>query len=415
MSPRTFRVLAPRARLLIIILAVVCCSQRTSANHHQLSRTIQPNTDEETQQKAAMDVIRRLIDDKADDVAIKINFNLPGNYFKVRISASSMHKFSFIMSKSTRFSSRKLRKTNNSRTLRIEASNGVSACKALQHYLKHFCGAHVSWDGNQLPELDEFPTANIEMRASSEIIYYQNVCTHSYSFSWWSWSEWQRHIDWIAFSGIKLTLAPFQEDVWTEVFADFGLNQTDIDEHLAGPGFFAWQRMGNLRGWGGKLSPNFIKFSSDLQRRMIKALNELGISVALPAFDGHLPIHFRQLFPSANFSVVGAWNNFPPNYCCPLFVDPIEPLFQEIGRKFLQRMTEKYGTNHIYFSDPFNEVAPAHRTGQYLRDVSASIYAAMKSTDPKAIWLLQGWMFINDPLWTDELIEAFLTAVPKVS
>lgn len=98
MSPRTFRVLAPRARLLIIILAVVCCSQRTSANHHQLSRTIQPNADEETQQKAAMDVIRRLIDDKADDVAIKINFNLPGNYFKVRISASSMHKFSFIMS-----------------------------------------------------------------------------------------------------------------------------------------------------------------------------------------------------------------------------------------------------------------------------------------------------------------------------
>lgn len=74
-----------------------------SGNHHQLSRTIKPNTDEETQQQAAHDVIRRLIADKAENVAIKINFNLPGNYFQVRtfISSlagrSSMNKFSFLM------------------------------------------------------------------------------------------------------------------------------------------------------------------------------------------------------------------------------------------------------------------------------------------------------------------------------
>jgi Alpha-N-acetylglucosaminidase (NAGLU) tim-barrel domain len=62
-----------------------------------------------------------------------------------------------------------------------------------------------------------------------------------------------------------------------------------------------------------------------------------------------MPIHFRKLFPNANFSVVEKWNNFPPKYCCPLFVDPIEPLFQEIGHKFLSRLTQKYGTNHIFF------------------------------------------------------------------
>ena len=307
-----------------------------------------------------------------------------------------------------------IRKTNNSEILRIEASNGASACKGFHYYLKYFCKAHLSWDGNQIPKLDEFPTANVEMEASSEIIYYQNVCTHSYSYSWWTWTEWRKHIDWIALSGITLTLAPFQEDVWTEVYKEYGMSQNEIDEHLAGPGFFAWQRMGNIRGWGGKLPSNFIKFSSELQEMMMKSLNELGISVALPAFDGHLPIHFRNFFPNASFSTVEKWNNFPPEYCCPLFVDPIDPLFQEIGRKFLLRLTQKYGTNHIYFSDPFNEVQPRVADANYLREVSESIYSAMKSVDSNSIWLLQGWMFVKNPLWTDNLIESFLTAVSQV-
>ena len=265
-----------------------------------------------------------------------------------------------------------------------------------------------------MPSLDEFPVANIEVKASSEIIYYQNVCTHSYSFTWWKWKDWRRHIDWIAFSGITLTLAPFQEDVWMEVYDEYGLTQDQIVQHLAGPGFFAWQRMGNLRGWGGKLSPTFTKFASGNQKKMINALNELGISVALPAFDGHLPVQFQKLFPAAKFSIVERWNDFPDEYCCPLFVEPLDPLFQEIGEKFLKKVTEKYGTNHIYFSDPFNEVQPKIAEANYLKNVSKSIYSAMSAVDPKAIWLLQGWMLVRTDQWPNNLVEAFLTAVPKV-
>lgn len=75
------------SRIVIILLAISFNS--ATGNRQQLSSAIRPNTDEETQQQAALAVIRRLIADKADDVAIKVNFNLPGNYFKVRISAPS--------------------------------------------------------------------------------------------------------------------------------------------------------------------------------------------------------------------------------------------------------------------------------------------------------------------------------------
>lgn len=253
------------------------------------------------------------------------------------------------------------------------------------------------------------------MKADSKIIYYQNVCTHSYSYSFWTWKEWRKHIDWIALNGITLTLAPFQEDIWTEIYKEYGLTQKEVDEDLAGVGFFAWQRMGNIRGWGGPVTSSFIDSSSNLQNQMIKALNELGISIALPAFDGHLPIPFKSLFPNSSFTTTTQWNNFPPQYCCPLFIEPTDPLFREIGEKFLRKMIEKYGTNHIYFSDPYNEVQPAQASEDYLRNVSKSIFSAMEAVDPDSIWLLQGWFMVNSPVfWTDELVEAFLTAVPKV-
>lgn len=298
----------------------------------------------------------------------------------------------------------------------ITASSGVAACKGFHYYLKYFCKCHLSWEGYRLENLKNgFPEADFEMQSSSDIVYYQNVCTHSYSFTWWNKEDWRRHIDWIALSGITLTLAPFQEDIWTEVYRDFGLNESAIDEDLSGPGFFAWQRMGNIRGWGGPLTSNFKRRGAQLQEFMIKELNDLGISVALPAFDGHLPVQFKKLFPLANLSVVEQWNEFPANYCCPLFLDPTDELFKTIGTKFIEKVVSKYGTNHIYFADSFNEVDPRIADETYLANVSRGIFSVINDFDKNAVWLLQGWMFVKNPFWGDNLIEAFLTAVPQVN
>lgn len=69
-------------------------------NDQLLSDTIRPNTNEETQEQAALSVIRRLIGEKAEDIVIKINFNLTGHYFKVRNFAQRyrMNKLSPLIS-----------------------------------------------------------------------------------------------------------------------------------------------------------------------------------------------------------------------------------------------------------------------------------------------------------------------------
>lgn len=83
---------------------------------------------------------------------------------------------------------------------------------------------------------ESLPDVNVTETSVSRFIYYQNVCTWSYSFAWWQWPDWQRHIDWIAMQGITLTLAPVQELVWSRVYTELGLNQHEIDDHFAGPG-----------------------------------------------------------------------------------------------------------------------------------------------------------------------------------
>lgn len=72
-------------KLIIVVFALFV---GFTSGDDELAKTIRPTTDEDTQQKAALDVVRRLIGDKADNVVIKINFNLPGNYFKVRTFTS---------------------------------------------------------------------------------------------------------------------------------------------------------------------------------------------------------------------------------------------------------------------------------------------------------------------------------------
>lgn len=250
-------------------------------------------------------------------------------------------------------------------------------------------------------------------KADSEIIYFQNVCTFSYTYVWWTFEDWRKHIDWIAMHGINLVLAPFQEDVWNELYNEVGMASDEIRAHFTGPAFLAWLRMGNLRGWGNSLDNEFLDYSSQLQKKVIREYQRLGINFAIPSFAGHVPVAFKRLYPTTKFQRASGWNNFPESNCCPLFIDPTDPLFFEIGTKFLNKTIEKYGTSHIYFADPFNELVPHTNEPEYLKNVSKAIYNVMETVDPEAIWLLQGWMFYNEAkFWKNPQIEAFLTAVP---
>lgn len=141
-----------------------------------------------------------------------------------------------------------------------------------------------------------------------------------------------------------------------------------------------------MRGWGGPLSGNFKNFSANLQKKIIKQLRDLGITVVLPAFSGHVPLAFKRIFPNASLTYAQKWGKFPEAYCCPLFLDPSDPLYGIVGEKFLKQVIRQYGTDHIYFADPFNEIRPRYADASYLGNSSLAMYDTMKKVDQHAVW-----------------------------
>lgn len=301
--------------------------------------------------------------------------------------------------------------------LRIRASTGVAAVWGLHYYLKKYCKNHLGWQVGRisipevLPEVDEFVEANDRFR------YYQNVCTASYSFVWWGESDWDDHLEWMAMNGINLALAPFaQEAAWGRIYRKIGMTEEEISKHFTGPAFLSWLRMGNVRGWGGPLLNNWHDIQIALQHRVVDKMYRLGMVPVFPAFSGHVPKAFARIYPNTTFHKVNSWNGFSDRYGSGLFMDPSEPLFKTIGGLFLNQFTTQLGYSHIFTADPFNEVElqSTHWSTALVQETARSIFSTMTRVDENAVWLLQNWMFVHDPvLWPKDRIEAFLTAVPN--
>lgn len=296
----------------------------------------------------------------------------------------------------------------------IIGSSGVAAAWGFHYYIKVYCKAHISWSGVQLALPKSLPVVDgVKIVSNDYFRYYQNVCTVSYSSVWWNWTRWEQEIDWMALNGINLPLAfTGQEEIFRRVYLKLNFTQNDLDEFFAGPAFEAWGRMGNIDGWGGPIPENWYIGQIDLQHQILKRMREFGMTPVLPAFSGHVPRAIVNLYPNANVTQLDDWNGFNETYCCSYLLDFNDPLFQTIGSSFIVEMMMEFDVDHIYNCDTFNEMTPPSSDLQYLSNASASVFNAMTAADPEAIWLMQGWAFLNS-FWNTTLVKALVTGVPS--
>ncbi|GER27712.1 alpha-N-acetylglucosaminidase [Striga asiatica] len=316
--------------------------------------------------------------------------------------------------------------SRDSTEIMIKGTTAVDMTSGLHWYLKYSCGAHVSWDktgGAQLstvPEPGSLPPVSDEDVMIQRPIpwnYYQNVVTSSYSYVWWDWARWEKEIDWMALQGVNLPLAfTGQEAIWQKVFAEFNITQQELNDFFGGPAFLAWARMGNLHGWGGPLTQNWLDKQLQLQKQILFRMVQLGMTPVLPAFSGNVPAAMKAIFPMANISRLGNWNtvNGNPRWCCTYLLDPSDPLFVEIGVAFIKRQIKEYGdVTDIYSCDTFNENSPPTSDPAYISSLGSAVYEAMSKANNDAVWLMQGWLFYSDSLfWKPPQMKALLHSVP---
>lgn len=134
-----------------------------------------------------------------------------------------------------------------------------------------------------------------------------------------------------------------------------------------------------------------------------------------------------------------AWEGFHETY----WLDPRDPLFAKVARRFLELYTQAYGAGEFYLADAFNEMLPpvaddgsdvaAAKYGDSIANFDAArakavppaqrdarlaaygqaLYRSIAQVNPKATWVMQGWLFGADcAFWQPQAIAAFLGKVP---
>ena len=68
-------------------------------------------------------------------------------------------------------------KTTAASKLQIKGTSGVACSLGLQHFLKNYCQAHISWSGDQLKIPKPFPTVKDLLRITLPYRYSNVYCT----------------------------------------------------------------------------------------------------------------------------------------------------------------------------------------------------------------------------------------------
>jgi len=325
--------------------------------------------------------------------------------------------------------------------LHVQGSSRVALAHGAYAYLGSIGAASVSWEGTRSALPSRYPAqSGALVRTPFQHRAYLNTCTYGYTSPFWDWSRWEKEIDWMALHGVDMPLAmEGQEAIWQALWREFKVDEGALADYFSGPAFAPWQRMGNIEGYAAPLPQAWIDSKRDLQKKILQRMRALDMKPVLPAFAGYVPKAFAQAHPEAKIYRMRAWEGFHETY----WLDPADPLFARIAKRFIELYTQSYGTGEYYLADAFNEMLPpisddgsdvaaakygdstantddahAREVPEALRDqrlaaYGEAIYRSIASANPNATWVMQGWLFGADrEFWKPEAIAAFLERVP---
>ncbi|ATL43985.1 alpha-N-acetylglucosaminidase [Elizabethkingia miricola] len=274
--------------------------------------------------------------------------------------------------------------------LYISASSASAASRGLDWYVKHYAHQSISHFGNNIRNINRLPVVSPLLKKTSLVPYRYalNYCTINYSFSFYTWEDWEKELDWMALNGVNIMLAPVgTELVWYNTLLKLGYTDADAKAFIPGPAFTAWWLMGNLEGWGGSVSMDMMKQQAELQRKILKRMKELGIEPVLQGFYGIVPHDLKNKINEAKVIEQGKWAG---GFQRPGILDPTTKLFSKIADTYYAEMKNLYGEDIHYFGgEPFHEGGKTN--GLDLRNVAESIQTSMQKNYPNSTWVLQGW------------------------
>lgn len=300
--------------------------------------------------------------------------------------------------------------------LEITGSDPVALCRGFYDFAGSNGGAIYSWSGSNLTMPSPANAGEKTVISPFPNHYYFNVCTFGYSMPYWDWTRWEKEIDWMALHGFNMPLAQnAYEAIIARVWKKMGLTDEEINGYFSAPAHLPWNRMGNIHGHDGGLNADWHKDQIELQHKILDRMRALGMKPICPGFAGFVPKAMKRIHPEVELIESkwsgGAFNNW--------MISPQEPLFTEIGTAFIREWEKEFGRCDMYLVDSFNEMEipfpPKGTKERYdlLASYGDKVYQSIRRANPRAVWVMQGWMFgYQRHIWDYETLKALLSAVP---
>lgn len=268
----------------------------------------------------------------------------------------------------------------------VVGSSVPTLLAGVRWYVSHELHGHISRHGDQLPTAMTVPTAPIQLATRFSSRFAHNPTVSGYSAAYWGWAEWERELDFLAWSGTThVSIFTGQEIVYRDLLTELGLSDQEARAWLSMPGHMAWQWMGNLHGYGGGQPAELLEQRAQLGRRIVDRVRELGMTPVLPGFAGYVP---QQLVDErADLSAVpqGVWFGFDR----PAWIDPTCEGFQDIATRWYRLQSEHFGASTAYAMDVMHEGGTAGSID--VADATRNLQRAILNAHPDAAWVIQAW------------------------
>ena len=299
--------------------------------------------------------------------------------------------------------------------VKITGNEGVSCAVGLNHYLKYFCFVDISQQTSNVKDMPESAPEvgeKVFRETPLEVRYAYNYCTLSYTMAFFGYDDWQRELDYLMLSGVNLILdTTATEALWVAYLQHYGYSAYEALDYVCGYAYKAWWLMGNLYGYGGNVSDQWVYDTLEMARVNQRYMTVMGAEPCLQAFVGTLPTNFAAMAadtltgmgfsdPKDFITGTGGWIGFVRPYVLNTTYDG----YAAMAADFYAVQQELYGpVTDYYAGDFFHEIEGNPPASFNKAAMSADTLKALMKADPDGVWILQAWW--SNPL--PEVLEGF--------
>jgi len=263
----------------------------------------------------------------------------------------------------------------------------IGTLYAAYDYLERDCGVGFFQDGEHVPLLTELPTAGISRSEKPRFDYRQHFAWNAhralkkYFSHWWTVDEWKREFDWM----VKRRMNMMRIDInyYTSFAGDaYELAFPEIGPEPEEKALFTLAGFPN----GSKSWPT--KYRRKMVQEFLAYGRKLNIRFIYTGAYASVPLRFVKIHQEYKYLPA---NQYGPSRQ----IAPGDPNAYEVEKKYLAKIIELYGTDHLYMYTPYCELdvgGGSHQKNMEMRIKAAKgILKLIGEVDPEGVWVTDSW------------------------